>query len=344
MKGDVEQIFNEIACVRQDPPLLGIYVRPQVRIDDLDLPNQYKELFTTIIDYIEDPVGQFGDVITVEDIKNCINQLEHPKLIGLSEAEDLSDKMKTKGNKFDGIVGCLVRGAAGRMSVWGEVEDLDLPIALRSIAKRKIMKACEEQGRDYYYIDTGYFGNQKRKEYHRVTKNAMQYLGPIEDRPGDRLERCGVRIKKMKPGSKILICPPSQKAMNFWGLEVDKWMDETVSTIKQYTDRPIEIRLKGSRSARQHNTIEQALADDVHCMVTFNSIAAVESLIYGKPVFTMGPNAAHHLANHDLSFIETPYVPTAEEVYALLSCLAYHQFTTTEMTNGYAWAILTGEA
>ena len=79
-------------------------------------------------------------------------------------------------------------------------------------------------------------------------------------------------------------------------------------------------------------------------MVTFNSIAAVESLIYGKPVFTMGPNAAHHLSNDNLELIETPFVPTLDEVYALLSCLAYHQFTTTEMTNGYAWAVLTGEA
>lgn len=316
----------------------------QITINDLDLPVQYKKLFTSIVDYIEDPTGVFGSATTVEYIENLLVQLSQPQLIGLSESEDLSEKMKTKGNKFDGIVGCLVRGAAGRMSVWGEVEDLDLPIALRSIAKRKIMKACEEQGRDYYYIDTGYFGNQKRKEYHRVTKNAMQYLGPIEDRPGDRLDRCGVKIKKMSRGSKILICPPSQKAMNFWGLEVDTWMEETVNTIKQYTDRPIEVRLKGSRSARQHNTIEQALADDVHCMVTFNSIAAVESLIYGKPVFAMGPNAAHHLANNNLALIETPYSPTKDEVYALLSCLAYHQFTTTEMSNGYAWAVLTGEA
>ena len=344
MKGDFDQIFNEIVEIRHDPPPPDIQLRPQIRIEDLDLPAQYKELFTNIIDYIEDPVGQFGKPIKISYIKKLIHQLEQPKLIGLSEAEDLSDKMKTKGNKFDGIVGCLVRGAAGRMSVWGEVEDLHLPIALRSIAKRKIMKACEEQGRDYYYIDTGYFGNQKRKEYHRVTKNAMQYLDPIEDRPGDRLERCGVRIKNMRPGSKILICPPSQKAMNFWGLDVESWMNETVSTIKQYTDRPIEIRLKGSREARQNNTIEQALANDVHCMVTFNSIAAVESLIHGKPVFTMGPNAAHHLANQDLAQIEAPLAPTTDEVYALLSCLAYHQFTTTEMTNGYAWSVLTGEA
>lgn len=344
MKGDVDQIFNEIARVIPEPLKPDIPLRPQIKIEDLDLPCQYKQLFSSIIEHVEDPTGQFGPKTPLSQIRQLLSKLKETRLIGISEEEDLSAKMKTKGNKFDGIVGCLVRGSAGRMSTWGDVENLTTPVALRSIAKKKIMKACEAQGRDYYYIDTGYFGNHKRKEYHRVTKNAMQWLGPIEDRPADRLERCNIKTKKMTRGSKILICPPSQKAMNFWDLDVDTWMEETIATIKKYTDRPIEVRLKGSREARQNNTIEQALANDVHCMVTFNSIAAVESLIYGKPVFTMGPNAAHHLSNSNLELIETPFVPTSDEIHALLSCLAYHQFTPTEMTNGYAWAVLNGEA
>jgi hypothetical protein len=173
----------------------------------------------------------------------------------------------------------------------------------------------------------------------------MQWLGPTENRPADRLERTRVKARPMTPGSKILICPPSAKAMSYWDLDEQQWVDETIEKIKQYTDRPIEVRYKQPREQRARiNTIEQALANDVHCMVTYNSIAAVESLIYGKPVFALGPNAAAPLANNDLSKIELPFAPDLDQVTALLRCLAYHQFSVEEMSTGYAWAVLNQEA
>ena len=69
-------------------------------------------------------------------------------------------------------------------------------------------------------------------------------------------------------------------------------------------------------------------------------IAAVESLIFGKPVFTMGPNAATPLANKDLVKIEKPYMPSPDEVRVLCMNLAYAQFTTNEMQDGTAWKVL----
>jgi hypothetical protein len=86
--------------------------------------------------------------------------------------------------------------------------------------------------------------------------------------------------------------------------------------------------------------MEMALSRDVHCLVTYNSIAAVEALILGKPVFTMGPNAAAPLANTDLSKINSPMMPTKSAVRQLCCNLAYGQFTPREMVNGTAWRIL----
>ena len=86
--------------------------------------------------------------------------------------------------------------------------------------------------------------------------------------------------------------------------------------------------------------MEMALSRDVHCLVTYNSIAAVEALILGKPVFVMGPNAAEPLANTDLSKIEKPVMPAVEMVRKLCCNLAYGQFTPGEMIDGTAWSIL----
>lgn len=322
--------------------------RPNVTVDikDLHLPPKYKQFFQMVLDYTEDPYGKYTtNPVTRKDLVSWIDTARENQIIGLSEVDDMTEKMKEKGGKWDGIVHSFIEGAGGRMSPWDSVENSMAPIALRSIAKRKIMKTCHEQGRDYYYIDTGYFGNGKFKTYHRVTKNAMQWLGPTEDRPTDRLDRCGVKVAKMRKGSKILLCPPSEKAMKYWNLDLGQWMDSTVAAIKQHTDREIVVRLKQPRSIRVNtDTMEMALADDVHCLVTFNSIAAVEGLMYGKPVFTMGPNAAQPLANTDLANIETPFKPDQDQVRKLLACLAYHQFTVEEMKTGYAWAVLNGQA
>jgi lipopolysaccharide biosynthesis glycosyltransferase len=315
-----------------------------VGIDDLHLPADYKSFFKDIMTHIEDPRGVYGETFTKQDITDRLTGLRKNQITGISESEELSDKMKQKGAKWDGIVHAFVQGSTGCMAPWDRVAKATNPIALRSIAKKKIMQECLDQGRDFYYIDTGYFGNRKLKDYHRVTKNAMQWLGPIEDRPADRLERTRVRARPMSPGSKILICPPSAKALSYWNLDEQTWVDGIIAEIKRHTDRPIEVRLKQPREVRATvDTIEMALSRDVHCMVTFNSIAAVESLIYGKPVFALGPNAAAPLANKDLSMIETPKIPDIDQVTALLRCLAYHQFTVEEMRTGYAWSILNGQ-
>lgn len=314
-------------------------------IGDLHLPDKTKNLLHAVMDYVQDPYRRFGSRTTVDTLGIMLEHYLQDQLHGISEEEDLSKKAQSKGARWDGIVHAFVQGAGGCMASWDIAKEQTSPIALRSIAKKKIMQQCLDQKRDFYYIDTGYFGNRKLKDYHRVTKNAMQWLGPIEDRPADRLERTRVKPRPITPGRKILIAPPSHKAMSYWEMDPEQWVEETISILKTHTDRPIVVRMKQPREVRATvDTMEMALRDDVHALITFNSIAAVEALICGKPVFTMGPNAAQPLANTDLAQIETPFCPDLDQVYKLLRCLAYHQFTVEEMSTGYAWAVLNGQA
>ena len=64
---------------------------------------------------------------------------------------------------------------------------VDQPVAFRGMTGRKIVKTCENQGREFYYIDTGYLGNrEKRKIWHRVVRNGMQHSKVVWDLPEDR--------------------------------------------------------------------------------------------------------------------------------------------------------------
>ena len=115
--------------------------------------------------------------------------------------------------------------------------------------------------------------------------------------------------------------------------------------LKQYTNRPIEVRLKPVRTERiSTKSIESALHQDVHCLITYNSIAALEALMQGVPSIALGQNCATLVCNTKLSEIENLNRPDKETMYGLMCHLSYCQFTRTEMMNGYAWDIVNDSA
>ena len=120
-----------------------------------------------------------------------------------------------------------------------------------------------------------------------------------------------------------------------------KQKQNKLEQIKQHTDRPIVVRTKQGRAARVNdNTMEMALSQDVHCLVTFSSIAAGEALLLGKPAITLGPNAAAALCSTSVSEIESLKIPTLDQVHAWARHMAYCQFSEAEMRDGTAWRIL----
>ena len=306
------------------------------------LPSQSVEinsLFEKILKYKVDQEGNFYN-ITLDIIMEDLKMLEKENVFAI-DSEELKPT-KAKKFKFDPILEDFVLGAGGSIISKNNPETKQIPLALRGLGRSKLIKECIELNRDFYFIDTGYFGNGKKKIYHRITKNDLQELGPVVPRPKDRLAQAGWEKKKFTKGSNILLCLPSEKVMNHFGLDLQQWISSTVTEIQKHTDRKIVIREKPSRSERVNNdTIFDALSRDVHCLVTFNSIAAIESLMAGKPAFTLGPNAAQSLCLSDLSKIETPYIPSLDEVEELLVHLAYCQFTQEELRSGVAWKLLT---
>jgi hypothetical protein len=219
-------------------------------------------------------------------------------------------------------------------------------IVLRGILKHKIMKRCWKDNRTFYYMDTGYFGNERTsrnpngwKYWHRIVKNDLQH-SDIIPRPDDRFKQFNKKFMPWKKdGRKILVAAPDEKPCKFYGIDKEEWVNQTVETIKKYTDRPVEVRERAPKRIDRiaNDTLQQALDKDVFTLVTFNSVAAIESIFHGIPAFTLAPaNAASPVSLQDLSQIENPYYADKDKLYAWGSHLAYGQFHTQELSSGAA--------
>jgi hypothetical protein len=224
------------------------------------------------------------------------------------------------------------------------------PIVLRGILKKKWIQQCWKDNRTFYYIDTGYFGNEKTaanpngwKYWHRVVKNDLQH-GEIIQRPDDRFKQFKKKFTPWKKdGRSILIAAPDDKPCRFYGIEKDQWIQNTVDAIKKYTDRPVVVRDRAPNRIDRivTDTLQSALDKDVFALVTFNSVAAIESIFYGIPAFTLAPaNAASPVSLQELSQIENPYYADTDKLYAWACHLAYGQFHTSELKNGKALELL----
>ena len=316
------------------------------RIDpkNIIIDGQKKNLIIKFFNYLKDPNSLFYD----SNFKEDLMAIRGDRVAAIfPDFEEGNFNPHKKGYEFDEYLEALVQGIpGGELSTWDLETKTSSPLLIRGLGKKSqlAIKKCWKTERDFYAIDSGYLGNErtKSKVYHRITKNALQHLGPIKERPFDRLSKIGYKYLKFNPGRKILICPPSDKVMKFWAQPMpEEWTQNVIRELKKYTDRPVEVRLKPKLNERiADGNIIHALQNDVHCVVTYNSIAATEALLNGKPAIALGPNAATVLCNTDLADVENPNTFDKATIEGYAAHLSYCQFTKQEMQNGTAWRIL----
>lgn len=199
---------------------------------------------------------------------------------------------------------------------------------------RPMLDRVIEEGRDWVYVDNGYFKSGHFSGYYRVTRNAYMRGGiaAVSDR---RWRRLGLTIKPwQRGGSFILVCPPPHRFAALRKFDADAWLEQTLATLKAHTDREIRIRPKPSKRERRTSPIEQAIKG-AHALVCHSSNAAAEVLIEGYPVFCTDPCTSSVMGEADLAKIETPSYPDGREEWARY--LAAGQWTIEEMRNGTCW-------
>ena len=155
-------------------------------------------------------------------------------------------------------------------------------------------------------------------------------------------------------GRHILICLQRNGGWSMGDKPVLSWLDETVTTLRAYTDRPIVIRAHPGNQeiVRQikisHGNCVISSAQDIRsdleqawATITYNSSPGVASLLWGVPVWVTDPDSAKSqawpLAHRKLSEIEQPVYPDRQSLYHRLGQC---HFSSEELKSGLAWRFM----
>jgi hypothetical protein len=198
----------------------------------------------------------------------------------------------------------------------------------------EILHECERQGEEYVYCDHSYF--QALREdwlkgnfsgYFRVVRDD-RYYRPIEDRPSDRWEKLGLELQPWRTtGSHIVVVPVSKFLANYHGFDAKEWLERTIGSLRQHTDRKIIVKPKDTETPLSKILV------DAWALVTLESMAAIDAIMAGIPAFTSVSAAAAPIACQDISQIENPPTPEREQHFWNL---AYQQWTAQEIARGEA--------
>lgn len=166
--------------------------------------------------------------------------------------------------------------------------------------------------------------------YYRWHINSYQ-MRTIRDVPSDRWGALKIPVMSWHKNCRhVVVAQPSPTYMRSHdGME--GWTDKTLDALALVTDRQIVIRGKETKRPLQ------ADLDGAHCLVAHASIAAVEAVICGCPVFVHPDSAAALVGRTDLAMIEKPIYP---ERQPWLNALAYSQFNEQELVDGTLWRLM----
>lgn len=198
----------------------------------------------------------------------------------------------------------------GPIAVWGQIRGA---------------KELLEGHSEFYRLDHPYIG---RNNYYRLTKNDFQ-PSKIVERPADRWERLksyfALKVEDWrKDGSHILLALSMPATYDFFGIQ--GWEQKIKAEIAKHTDRKIVVRQrKETRPLEEHMR-------GAKCVVTWASNTCVNALMYGVPVFTLGPSIARPVSG-EIKDIESPTYPDREPFFRHM---AYCQFKIDEFESGYA--------
>lgn len=220
-----------------------------------------------------------------------------------------------------------------------------------------------KNGRKAICMDGGVFATWQRIERNEIFLYRSAFNAPNNDgdflnknSPSDRWplmkKLCNLDCKDWRTkGDHILLALQSDKGWSFDKTSVVGWALDTIKEIRKYSDRPIWIRQHPWAKTTEGEKIQRVYPDvkvtetsrtgflkdleNCHALVTYNSTAAVDSIVCGIPSFVTNDKCmAWDVANKDLSKIENPdLIDRMQWLYDLSYC----QWTLEEYQSGEVW-------
>jgi hypothetical protein len=274
----------------------------------------------------------------------------------------------------------LGRGAGVDYDYGEKYSNCDVAVMLgswkpgRSNIHHIVRTSIVERSKSFICIETPLLGRQvfRPNKHQRVGINGFlnrdAIFGEDIDYPDDRLRDLGINYKgwKEKTGDKIIVAMQLAGDASLRHNDINQWCWDTIHQIREYSDRPIEIRTHPGVSDKGWGNHEGLFKDfaftsslkdisfvngrdlpwekhlkDAYCVVAYTSGLSIDAVVEGIPVIACDEgNFAWNIAERKLKNIENLKLESEENVQQWLQNLAYCQWTPQEMESGECWSHL----
>lgn len=167
-----------------------------------------------------------------------------------------------------------------------------------------------------------------------------------------RVQQLGLTVMPWtNTGSRVVIALQRSDSEQWSGQpSIEQWLDQTISTLRQYTDRPIvvrphprqKIKIKSEYIIEPAQKIpgtydsydyQRSLSHNTWAVINWNSGPGCQAILQGIPAFVGSSSLAASVANLDLTQIENPVRPDRSQ---WLTKLAHTEWTVDEIASGVA--------
>jgi hypothetical protein len=189
----------------------------------------------------------------------------------------------------------------------------------------EVLTEAVERKIDWVYLDHGYLGKA-----HRICLNSTVPTKYVPNTAARFNHKTELKNWAGGHGSEILVLPPSQYYTDQFDL--DDFLFNTIMQIAKHTDRKIVVRPKPHLEIKAGNLEEQLR--NTYCIVTWGSALALQGLIRGIPVISLG-NCPTKPLSFKFTDLETIKMGTEPDRMGLLNSLTWNLFDLIELPKAY---------